>query len=375
MRLLLYARAFHPSLGGIEQATLLLARELSRRGHRVTVATDVEADRATDAALGFEVLRARPFAEVIRAARAADLVHASGYSALGYPLAAAARRPLVFTHHGYQARCLVGLGWHDGIRCGGRLARCSALTASQRGASYAARQVARHAFARGAQGWARAHVAVSRFLQEVVAMPRSTVIPNGIDTAVFARGGPSTRRDRFLFVGRFVAEKGVEVLLRAVALSARRGAPLLLDLVGAGPLENAYRRLAGELEIDRWVAFRGPLRGSALATAMHESLAVVVPSTWDEAFGIVAAEAISSGRLAVVSNVGGLPEVVDGLECVAPPGDEEAWARLLMRVRDDDAWRSGMEARLPGLAARFTEAAYGNAYVELYERVLEHRPV
>jgi glycosyltransferase involved in cell wall biosynthesis len=103
---------------------------------------------------------------------------------------------------------------------------------------------------------------------------------------------------------------------------------------------------------------------------MRESLAVVVPSTCDEAFGIVAAEAISSGRLAVVSNVGGLPEVVDGLECVAPPGDEEAWARLLMRVRDDDAWRSGMEARLSGLAARFTEAAYGNAYVELYERVL-----
>lgn len=370
MRLLLYARAFHPSLGGVEQATLLLARELTRLGHRVTVATDVEADFAMDAALGFEVLRARPVSEVVRAARAAEVVHASGYTAFAYPLAAAARRPLVFTHHGYQARCLVGLGWHEGTRCGSRLVRCGVLTARQRGASHAARQVARHLFARAAQGTAGAHVAVSRFLQNVIAMPRSTVIHNSVDTAIFGTGVSVGSRDRFLFVGRFVAEKGVDVLLRAVALSARLGSPVLLDLVGAGPLEDSYRRLVRELEIDRWVTFRGPMRGVALATAMRESLAVVVPSVWDEAFGIVAAEAISCGRLALVSNAGGLPEVVDGLECVAPPGDEEAWARLLVRARHDGAWRSEMEARLPALAARFTEEAFGSAYVGLYEKVL-----
>ncbi len=370
MRLLLYARAFHPSLGGIEQATLLLARELTRRGHRVTVATDVEADRATDAALGFEVLRARPFAEVIRAARASDLVHASGYTAFGYPLAAAARRPLVFTHHASQARCLVGNGWHDGPRCGYSLPRCTALTVRQRGAPYALRQLARHVVARCAEPMASAHVAVSRFVQATLGIARSTVIYNCADTTVFRpapRHGPG---ERFLFVGRLVAEKGLDVLLRAVARSARLGSPVLVDVVGAGPLEPAYRRAARDLGIERWVEFKGPLRGPPLATAMRESLAVVVPSTCDEAFGIVAAEAICSGRLALVSSAGGLPEVVDGLDCTAPAGDDEAWAGLLGRVRDDGEWRSETEARLPGLAARFTEAAYGDAYGALYEKVL-----
>lgn len=370
MRIFLYSRAFYPSLGGVEQSSLLLARELSRRGHRVAVATDVEADSALDASLGFEVIRAPSRSSLVRAARAADLVHANGYSAIAYGISGAARRPLVFTHHGYQASCLVGLGWHDGHRCESRLLRCAALTTRQRGASYAARQLARHFLARFAQGTASGHVAVSRFVRDVIAMPRSSVIYNCVDTSVFVKEGSPASRERFLFVGRFVAEKGVDVLLRAVALSARLGSPVLLDLVGAGPLEDGYRRLVRELEIDRFVAFRGPLRGTALATAMRESLAVVVPSTWDEAFGIVAAEAISCGRLALVSNAGGLPEVVQGLECVAPPGDEGAWARLLVRVRDDGAWRSEMEARLPALAARFTEEAFGSAYVGLYEKVL-----
>ena len=293
MRIFLYSRAFYPSLGGVEQSSLLLARELSRRGHRVAVATDVEADSALDASLGFEVIRAPSRSSLVRAARAADLVHANGYSAIAYGISGAARRPLVFTHHGYQASCLVGLGWHDGHRCESRLLRCAALTTRQRGASYAARQLARHFLARFAQGTASGHVAVSRFVRDVIAMPRSSVIYNCVDTSVFVKEGSPASRERFLFVGRFVAEKGVDVLLRAVALSARLGSPVLLDLVGAGPLEDGYRRLVRELEIDRFVAFRGPLRGTALATAMRESLAVVVPSTWDEAFGIVAAEAIS----------------------------------------------------------------------------------
>lgn len=370
MRIFLHSRTFHPALGGVEQASLLLARELTRRGHYVTVATDPPAHSPADAELGFEVLRGLSLARLSRAARRADLVHASGFSMLAFPIAAAARRPLVFTHHGYQAACLVGNGWHDGPRCDYRLARCVRLTVRQRGVALAARQIVRHAIARTALPIAAAHVAVSRFVERVIRAPRTRVVYNCADSAVFRPDRSLRPGERFLFIGRFVAEKGVDTLLRAVARCAELHSPVELDLVGAGPLEETWRKMARELSIERQVAFRGPLRGHALASVIRESLAVVVPSIWDEAFGIVAAETLSCGRLALVSAAGGLPEVVEGMDCTAPPGDQEAWARLLLRARGDLEWRSRNEGLLPSVASRFTEERFAQDYLRVYEDVL-----
>jgi glycosyltransferase involved in cell wall biosynthesis len=370
MRIFLHSRTFPPALGGLEQMSLLLARELTRRGHTVTVATDVRADPAFDADLGFEVLRGLSSPRLVRAARRADVVHASGFSLLAFPIAAAARRPLVFTHHGHQAACLTGSGWHDGPRCGYRLGRCAELTARQRGPAHAARQLVRHAVARAALPAAAAHVAVSRFVERTIRVPRSRVVYNCADTSVFRPDPSCPAGERFLFIGRLVSEKGVDTLLRAVARCAHLGSPVEVDVVGAGPLEEAYRRMARELSIERWVAFRGRLHGEDLASAIRSCLAVVVPSRWDEAFGIVAAEAISCGRLALVSAAGGLPEIVEGLDCTAPPGDHDAWARLLLRARDDSRWRARNEDRLSPLASRFTEDAFAQGYVRVYEEVL-----
>ena len=274
LRIFLYSRAFLPAVGGVEQPSLLLARGLVRRGRRVTVATDVAASDDANRDAGFEVLRRPSFPTLVRAARSADLVHSSGFSMVAFPLAAGARRPLVFTHHGYQASCLVGLGWHDGTRCGRRIGACLFLTLKQHGFTYAARQLARHLIARRVLGRAAAHVCVSSFLADAIRVPRCTVIPNCVDGSVF-RPSASTGGRRFLFVGRFVREKGVDVLLRAVATCERDGMPIELDLVGSGPLESEYRALAKELAIEKRVAFRGPLRGDALASAKS---AGVLPS-------------------------------------------------------------------------------------------------
>lgn len=370
MRILLLSRTFLPSLGGIEQASYVLARGLTARGHSVSVATDVPAEPAFDASLGFEVLRRRSFSALVRAARTADVVHTNGHSIPAIVLAEAARRPLVVTHQGYQATCLNGLGWHDGHRCGYALRACAALTARHQGAKLAARQLVRHAVARATLSRAAAHVAVSAFVRDRIAAPRSQVVFNCADTSAFRPDPGSVQSDRVLFVGRFVAEKGVDVLLRAVAACARRNTPVELDLVGAGPLEGDYRRQIDELGISKWVTFRGRLHGEALASAIRASAGVVVPSVWDEAFGIVAAEAISCGRVALVSDAGGLPEVVADPECTVPAGDADAWATALIRLTTDAAWRHQKEAALPTLAARYTETEYVTRYLAVYESVL-----
>jgi len=370
LRILLHSRSFFPRLGGLEQAGLSLARELGRRGCEVIVATDVSARAEVDRALGFEVVRGRSLRDLAALARRCDIVHANGFSLTSVNIALPAGRPLVFTHHGYQASCLEGLGWHGGGHCQYRLPRCVALTARHLGPLRAARQLGRHAVGRAALHLAAAHGAVSAYVARILAAPRTRVVLNCVETSLFYPAPAKGERRRFLFFGRFVAEKGVDVLLRAVAMAVESGADIALDLVGGGPLEGEYRARVRSLGLEERVAFRGVLRGESLADAVRESLAVVVPSVWDEAFGIAAAEAIACGRVALVSDAGGLPEVVEGLDTAVPPGDTEAWARALRRAREDEGWREGIEKRLPAVAARFTPERLAQDYLSIYGRVL-----
>lgn len=370
MRILLYSRTFLPFLGGLEQASYVLARELSARCHEVTLATDVAAPAGFDERFGFRVLRGYSLTDLVKVGRGVDVIHTNGHSMLAFPLAFAARRPLVITHSGLQAACLTGSGFHDGQRCESNVRACARLTMRQRGVAFVLRQLGRHAAARASLRLAGAHVAVSRFVMEKIAAPRSSVIYNCADTTVFTPEPGRPAGARFLFVGRFVSEKGVDVLLHALALCARNGSPVELDLVGSGPLERDLRRLTSELGIQRMVSFRGRLHGSELAECMRGSLAVLVPTLSDEAFGIVAAEAMACGRIALVSRTGGLPEVVAGTDCAIPAGDIDAWASALLRAKADAQWRARTEAQLPSIAARFTETRNAEQYLSVYEQAI-----
>lgn len=370
MRILIHSRAFLPNVGGIEQATYILARELTSKGHTVVVATDVPAEPDFDSSLPYEVLRGRSANDLARVARRCDLIHANGASVLSTELAMLSRRPLVVTHQGYQATCLEGLGWHQGERCNYQLTRCIALTRKHGGIARAVRQLARYPLGRAQVHLARANVAVSEFVGRVVDAPRTSIVHNCADTSVFKPEDRHRERTHLLFLGRFVGEKGVDTLLRAVAHSWQGGEGVLLDLVGSGPLEAAYRNQVEDLGIPDRVRFNGPLRGEQLAEAIRSCLAVVVPSTWDEAFGIVAAEALSCGRLAIVSNRGGLPEVVEGMDTVVPEGDIPAWAAALTRAVSDAAWRASQEQYTATAAARFTPDRFVAGHLRVYEKVL-----
>jgi glycosyltransferase involved in cell wall biosynthesis len=373
VRIFLHSRAFLPNLGGVEQVSSMLARGLTARGHKVIVATDVEADPEFDRGLAYEVQRKRSVTEMARVARGCDLVHASGASLVSAEVAMLARRPLVTTHHGYQPSCLEGLGWHAGDRCSYQLPRCFELTRKHGGSARAVRQLARYPLGRAQLHLARANIAVSKFVGSIVAAPRTRVVYNCADTSVFKPGDPSSSRTHLLFLGRFVGEKGVDLLLRAVGRAKDDGDRLMLDLVGSGPLEGAYRLLVKELGIEPQVRFRGPLRGEPLADAIRSSIAVVVPSTWDEAFGIVAAEALSCGRAALVSDRGGLPEVVESMETVVPGSDPETWAKALVRVTQDGGWREEQEGKAALAAARFTPERFLEGYLSVYREALHER--
>jgi len=251
MRILIHSRTFLPRVGGLEQASLALARGLAQGGHEVVVATDVPGGSEGDRHLGFDVARGVSKASLVSLARSSELVHSNGHSMVTLAAAHVARRPLVVTHHGYQAVCLSGLGWHGGERCGYELPRCIRLTWEHDGAARTTRQLVRHTIARGTMGWATAHVGVSQFVADALRIRDISVVYNAADTSIFRSGQAKGRRDSFLFVGRFVGEKGVPDLLRAFARYRERGGSRKLRLVGAGPEESRYRDLIVVVELQR----------------------------------------------------------------------------------------------------------------------------
>ena len=127
-----------------------------------------------------------------------------------------------------------------------------------------------------------------------------------------------------LFVGQLIRGKGVQLLLEAMA---RMRSPRTLDVVGAGNMEGGLRALADQLGVAGRVRWRG-FRPDPLEW-MRRAKCVVVPSFWQEPYGLVAAEAVALGRPVVAFAVGGLPEACQGGATLVPPGDVAALARAL----------------------------------------------
>ena len=134
----------------------------------------------------------------------------------------------------------------------------------------------------------------------------------------------SGRKIDLLFVGQLIRGKGVQLLLAAMA---RMKTPRTLDIVGTGNMEPKLRALAARLGIAGRVRFNG--FQSNPQDWMRAAKCVVVPSFWQEPYGLVAAEAVALGRPVVAFAIGGLPEACGGKATLVPPGDIDALADAL----------------------------------------------
>ena len=197
---------------------------------------------------------------------------------------------------------------------------------------------ARHArLARSTYRSAALIVANSRFLAAEIAArypavaDRVRVLTPGIELERFSAVPPASRGG-VLFVGRLVPEKGVDVLIRAMAALRERGDGSRLTILGEGAQGPHLASLAKDLGVD--IELRGGVGRDEVAAAMASAAVVAVPSVYREPLGLVALEAMAAGAIVVASATGGLVETVaDGASGLAvPPGDVAALAAALERA-------------------------------------------
>lgn len=192
-------------------------------------------------------------------------------------------------------------------------------------------------------------VAVSEFLAERLApsvpscQSRLVVVPNGVDVEAFAV--PRASRPGSLrvgFVGRVIDSKGVHVLLEAVR---RLGRPDIgLTVVGSGgfdpgapltPYEKDLRLAAKRLASPvRFLPFQPR---AALPSILAEMDVLVVPSIFQEPFGLTVLEGMAAGAAVIATRAGGIPEAAGHAALLVGPNDSEELAGALEHLVDSDS--------------------------------------
>jgi len=198
------------------------------------------------------------------------------------------------------------------------------------------REQPRYALIRAAIESAGAVVTCSRFMRSELARAgvEAGFLPWPIDPPGPAFSRAPAEEPLFLFTGRLSAEKGVDVLLRALGLLRARGTAARLRIVGDGPERARLETLTGSLELEAAVEFAGRVPRREIERELAPAWALVAPSTWAEPLGLTALEAIVRGVPVVASATGGLAEMVQpgvtGL--LFRNGDVDALADCLAEV-------------------------------------------
>lgn len=276
------------------------------------------------------------------AALAPDLVHVHGYRALFYALAAGGRTPVVATHHGVTS--------HDA-----RVRAYERLTY----ALYRLPRV-RRVFVVSAAGH-------DELRAQGVPSARLVRVPNflALDAPIPAPRPPSGAPISLLFLGRLSPEKGLDVLLAALARPS--APPVHLDVVGDGPERVALERATHAAGLTARVIFHGFQPDVAPFLAAADAL--VMPSR-REGLPMALIEAVAAARPVVATAVGGIPELVtpgeNGELCA--PDDADALAAAIRRLAAAlPARQAAAHARVFMVRRTYSAAAWADATRAEYE--------
>ena len=359
MRIAIWSEAFAPSLGGLERFSEELARWLSARGHDVLVVTRTQAEGSSYGDDPYDVLRRPSLSEAVGALRRADVVQVAGTSMKGVALARLAGRQVIVMHAGPQLVCPSGLAWSERGLCPAGPALGPCRWCDRHGpAAWADVRTRRELMTRAAT-----NVFASRYLRSRCGLT-GPVIYNPVPPSAFTkRGEDAPAGDTIVSAGRFVREKGLDVLLRAMAQVDAR-----LVLAGDGPLRGALEALTADLGLGRRVIFPGRVTLAELQALYAEAVLTCVPSVVGESFGYAVAEAMAAGVPVVGVPAGAIPELLaDGRGFVAASVTHDALAASIRQALSNEADRADRADRAAAFAREQLHVdVIGRRYEELY---------
>lgn len=344
MKIVQVAPYFHPHIGGVESHVLDLSRALVNRGNEVTVVTSNLGDsKEREVIDDIKIIRIKPIKilfstpimpriKKVLMEEEMEVIH----SHLPPPLSAyyaakvckKKKMPFVITYH-----CdLDILGLLGSMVTGIYRRTFGAYTVKHANKIIVT---------------TRSYAATSRAVWRYDPI----VIPNAVDITTFnpnvsgreikKKLGLSNEKV-ILFVGRLVRHKGAEYLIESAKYLEGE---VKYIIVGKGDFEGFYKRRARELNVEENVIFVGNVPYNQLSSYYAACDIFVLPSVArPEAFGIVALEAMASGKPVIISDIPGVRELItqahEGL--LAEPMNAKDIAQKIQMLIDDESLRKQM---------------------------------
>jgi glycosyltransferase involved in cell wall biosynthesis len=216
--------------------------------------------------------------------------------------------------------------------------------------------------------------AVSRYLAdeaERISGRPVVVAPMPVDAGIFTPAPES--RDGLLFVGKIDGQKGLSILIDALAVLP---ATVSLTVIGDGVDADRCRAQAARLGVTHRIRWMGALPHDELPAHYRRAQLLVAPATEPEGLGLVGVEALLCETPVIASDIGGLRDVVEhehsGL--LVNPREPAALARAITVALGDaeQMKRWGREGRT-SMLARFGPEACAAAYVNVYREARDAR--
>ncbi len=157
---------------------------------------------------------------------------------------------------------------------------------------------------------ANRHTACSQFMAESTSLPwQVSTLFNPISLPVDLPPKQLETPYTFTYVGRVYGDKGVDLLLKATQLLKEWNYSFQVMIIGDGQETEKLKDFVESWQISDRVQFLGSLPRTEILERVRNSLALVVPSRWQEPAGYVTLEASSVQTCSIVAKVGGLPEM------------------------------------------------------------------
>lgn len=337
VKILLMSYAYPPSTGGIEMFSSIMRNAFIERGHEVRVVTHIQASAPEE-----QVLR-RPALNAMREWISwADLCFVSGVS-LNYQIPVVLQgKPMVVTHHRWQER-------NDG-----------SVTLLQRLKLFLCRF--------------GLNITVNCAIAADLPMP-AIPIHNPVHSTVEMGAGFASRPLDLIYAGRLVSEKGLPVMLNAIARLRKRGVRVIASIVGDGPERQPLENQARSSGIADCVRFLGRLDFSQIPGQLAQHKMMVVPSVYKEPFPMAVLEGLAAGCMLVASHAGGLPEGVGPCGVTFPMGNDAVLADLIEQVLADPAQAEVFRAAIPAHLATMEFDRTVDRYLDAFQRFYRYRAI
>ncbi|MEI6331104.1 MAG: glycosyltransferase family 4 protein [Pseudanabaena sp. ELA645] len=338
MRILIYSPTFYPNIGGLETIIASLAHEFTTQGHDVKLIS--QTPDADCKQFPYEVIRQPSKQKLLQIIQWCEVYFQCCVSLKGVWPLFFVHRPLVIAHHTWYRRNDGSESWQD----------------------YLKKLVIRFA----------SNISISQAISKELPVT-STIIPNSYREDMFYEM-PEIQRDRELvFLGRLVSDKGVNLLLDALAQLKSRGLTPRLTIIGSGPEEINLRQQVQNLELIEQVTFAGVKLEHELTKLLNAHQIMVVPSLWDEPFGIVALEGLACGCVVIGSERGGLKDAIGLCGITFPNGNLQAITESLVNLLQNQNQLASYKANAPAHLLRHQKSVIAQSYLQVLETAINSR--